>query len=66
MLQNAYLLAKIGADTAENERKFVKLPYGSTTGARGGRAAGLRARVSAGLPGLPPLRQQVLLSVVLL
>ena len=22
MLQNAYLLAKIGADTAENERKF--------------------------------------------
>ena len=24
MLQNAYLLAKIGADTAENEPKFVK------------------------------------------
>ena len=23
MLQNAYLLAKIGADTAENERKFA-------------------------------------------
>ena len=34
MLQNAYLLAKIGADTAENERNFAKnwqLPYGSTT-----------------------------------
>ena len=34
MLKNAYLLAKIGADTAENERKFAKnlqLPYGSTT-----------------------------------
>ena len=24
MLQNAYLLAKIGADTAENERYFVE------------------------------------------
>ena len=34
MLQNAYLIAKIGTDTAENERKFAKnlqLPYGSTT-----------------------------------
>ena len=36
MLQNAHLLAKIGADTAENERKFAKhfdknwqLPHGS-------------------------------------
>ena len=26
MLQNAYLLAKIGADTAENERAFAKIP----------------------------------------
>ena len=25
MLQNAYLLAKIGADTAENERKFAEI-----------------------------------------
>ena len=25
MLQNAYLLAKIGADTAENERNFAKI-----------------------------------------
>ena len=24
MLQNAYLIAKIGADTAENERKFAE------------------------------------------
>ena len=41
MLQNAYLLSKIGADSAENDRnlpkicqKFAKdwqLPYGSTT-----------------------------------
>ena len=25
MLQNAYLLAKIGADTAENERNFARI-----------------------------------------
>ena len=25
MLQNAYLLAKIGADTAENERNFAEI-----------------------------------------
>ena len=25
MLQNAYFLAKIGADTAENERNFAKI-----------------------------------------
>ena len=25
MLENAYLLAKIGADTAENERNFAKI-----------------------------------------
>ena len=34
MLQNAYFRAKIGADTAENERNFAKnwqLRYGSTT-----------------------------------
>ena len=34
MLQNAYFLAKIGADTAENEQHFAEiLP---TDGARGG------------------------------
>ena len=37
MLQNAYLLAKIGADPAENEQKFAEnlpisqLPYGFPT-----------------------------------
>ena len=32
MLQNAYLLAKIGADTAENERTFAEiLPKLATT-----------------------------------
>ena len=31
MLQNAYFLAKIGADTAENEQHFAEiLPKGST------------------------------------
>ena len=33
MLKNVYLLAKIGADTAENERNFAKnwqRPYGSS------------------------------------
>ena len=36
MLKNAYFLAKIGADTAENERNFAKnwqLPYGSSAAA---------------------------------
>jgi hypothetical protein len=40
MLQNAYLLAKIGADTAENERKFAEnLPKigNYPTGAQGDR-----------------------------
>ena len=43
MLKNAYFLAKIGADTAENERNFAKnwqLPYGSSDGARPVRQAG--------------------------
>ena len=38
MLQNAYFLAKIGADTAENERHFAEhLPkIGNYAGVRGG------------------------------
>ena len=51
MLQNAYLVAEIGADTAENERHFAEnlpttgnyptgpLPYGSAAGGRGLSAA---------------------------
>ena len=36
MLQNAYLLAKIGADTAENEQHFAEiLPTDSQAAARG-------------------------------
>ena len=49
MLRNAYLLAKIGDDTAENERnsaKKLQLPYGSTN-LRGG-ARGARALFAAG------------------
>ena len=52
-LKSAYLLAKIGADTAENERKFAKnwqLPYGSAErrsepllARNGGAAAGVAA-----------------------
>ena len=57
MLQKAYFLAKIGADTAENERIFFRnsakiwqLPYGSTTlrpegyPAHDGSSAGRRRR----------------------
>ena len=32
MLQNAYLLAKIGADTAENERNFAEICQKLATG----------------------------------
>ena len=45
MLQNAYFLAKIGADTAENEQHFAEiLPIGRcaarSTGGRGRTARG--------------------------
>ena len=54
MLQNAYLLAKIGADTAENEQNFAQnfaqnlpelwqLPYGATAGPSPSRPHGLPA-----------------------
>ena len=39
MLQNAYFLAKIGADTAENEQHFAEiLPIGRRVGRRVARA----------------------------
>ena len=42
MLQNAYLLAKIGADTAENEQHFAEiLPIGRRVAAPPGAAASL-------------------------
>ena len=46
MLKNAYFLAKIGADTAENERKFAEfcrnrqLPYWSTEAHEGAQYIG--------------------------
>ena len=64
MLQNAYLLAKIGADTAENERNFaenlpkignyptVRLPGGGPVRERavgGPGAALLAARITEGV-----------------
>ena len=55
MLQNAYLLAKIGADTAENERTFAEIlpkfgnyPTGKVRGA-------LRALEDARGVLLPPI-----------
>ena len=60
MLQNAYLLAKIGADTAENERNFAEIlpkfgnyptgPLPVSFSARVGPAAriALRPQMSAG------------------
>ena len=48
MLQNAYLLAKIGADTAENEQHFAEiLPSGRGAGGGGGGAADGRGGVPA-------------------
>ena len=61
MLQNAYLLAKIGADTAENERDFAEIlpkicnyptdpiPYGGA-GKKAGEALG-----ASGLRRVKPL-----------
>ena len=53
MLQNAYLLAKIGADTAENERNFADIlpKIGNyPTGKPGGRKRPARRRGSRRLP----------------
>ena len=51
MLHNAYLLAKIGADTAENEQHFAEIlpkignyPTGSPAGVRRAVAAGPQDR----------------------
>ena len=49
MLQNAYFLAKIGADTAENEQHFAEiLPIGRRVGCAGPHAP---AAGSAAWPG---------------
>ena len=57
MLQNAYFLAKIGADTAENEQQFAEiLPIGrrvaAPCGAPGLRPSpvGMAAGIEVGIP----------------
>ena len=45
MLQNAYFLAKIGADTAENERNFAKKLPGAGGADGAGRAGAPRVAV---------------------
>ena len=62
MLQNAYFLAKIGADTAENEQHFAEIlpKIGNDPTGRGVRAARRAARGRAAVPrrepALGPLR----------
>ena len=64
MLQNAYLVAKIGADTAENEQHFAEiLPVG---GRRDDPAAALaeddvRLPAGAQAAAVPPVRGEWLL-----
>ena len=54
MLQNAYFLAKIGADTAENEQRFAEiLPIGRSVA---GELDGCAAWPSPGR--LPPARRR--------
>ena len=53
MLKNAYLLAKIGADTAENERNFAKI-FAALREPPACRGAGLvRAHARRAAPGGP-------------
>ena len=53
MLQNAYFLAKIGADTAENEQHFAEnLPTGRRGPEVGAPGAGAEALLSLGEDGV--------------
>ena len=57
MLQNAYLLAKIGADTAENERNFAEnSPKIANYPTGQGRGRTLRVRDRKGTPATRPFR----------
>ena len=65
MLQNAYLLAKIGADTAENERNFAEIlpkignyPTGPLPPDRG--SPGLRLSRRASFGGVLPINDAFL------
>ena len=59
MLQNAYFLAKIGADTAENEQTVAEISTHFVTrrrGGRGRRGVGRDPRASRAAPRGPPSR----------
>ena len=57
MLKNAYFLAKIGADTAENEQHFAEiLPIGRRVADRPGGDTQYSARHGAGAAGPPRAR----------
>ena len=59
MLSNAYLLAKIGADTAENEQRFAEILPTDALWRRLVRRGEQRARGAAGLgeQAVGPLRR---------
>ena len=60
MLQNAYLLAKIGADTAENEQHFAAPdPKADEGGEEGRRRAGLGGQGALPEPGRRARRGRV-------
>ena len=62
MLQNAYFVAKIGADTAENERNFAKIlpKIGNYPTRPGPRPALGAARRAGAAGGAGPLRHALL------
>ena len=51
MLQNVYLLAKIGADTAENEQHLAEICQKLATTPRAADATGAAGGAPAGAPG---------------
>ena len=55
MLQNAYFLAKIGADTAENERDFAEMCQNFATAAPGGLLERRAAAAEVGHADVPNL-----------
>ena len=59
MLQNAYFLSKIGADTAENEQHFAEIlpKIGDRSGERSPPGRDARARERLELPRSDPIRE---------
>ena len=61
MLQNAYFLAKIGADTAENEQHFAEiLPIGRRVADRCRSEVGLLSQLAPSAPVVPQQRLHLL------